>query len=222
MRRARASSGSRPPAPVYEAKGKCLISRLIAWVIGRLLSSPSNQSEQASKISGPIFISVVQSLNSYCVWFMTRPSKQLCALQPRASPGWASRPAHTDRGWQEGPAPCVRPPALPHPWATWQPHLDAEGSGHPRYGPQAQPLGGYGAGAHLHVSLCTAQPGQDQKYAHCTGRETEARGTKQPGVEPGLPPGLIISGGSAWLQRTVRGPEPWAPWGRQPKGKVLA
>lgn len=32
---ARASAGSHPLAPVYEAKGKCLISRLIAWVIGR-------------------------------------------------------------------------------------------------------------------------------------------------------------------------------------------
>lgn len=30
-----AGSGSHPHAPVYEAEGKCLISRLIAWVIGR-------------------------------------------------------------------------------------------------------------------------------------------------------------------------------------------
>lgn len=37
VRRRGASSRSRshPRVPVYEAEGKCLISRLIAWVIGR-------------------------------------------------------------------------------------------------------------------------------------------------------------------------------------------
>lgn len=56
---------------------------------------------------------------------MTRPSKQLRALQPPAGPGWAGRPAQTDRqtdsrcwgtdaGWQEGPAVrALCPPLLP-------------------------------------------------------------------------------------------------------------
>lgn len=35
FRRRRSQRCSHPLAPVYEAKGKCLISRLIAWVIGR-------------------------------------------------------------------------------------------------------------------------------------------------------------------------------------------
>lgn len=56
-----------------------------------ILSSPSNQSEQALKISGPIFISAVKSLNSYCVWFPTKPRQGLCwlwGLSPAVGTHW--------------------------------------------------------------------------------------------------------------------------------------
>lgn len=56
-----------------------------------ILSSPSNQSEQALKISGPIFISTVKSLNSYCVWFPTQPGPRL----PGGSPGAGGRAGET-------------------------------------------------------------------------------------------------------------------------------
>lgn len=67
-----------------------------------ILSSPSNQSEQALKISGPIFISAVKSLNSYCVWFPTKPRQGLCWLRGLSQCG--GHPGDTPLPWKAAPA----------------------------------------------------------------------------------------------------------------------
>lgn len=78
--------------------------------MGDVLSSPSNQSEQASKISGPIFISAVQSLNGFV--FGSRRGRQTAArTAAAASSGWAVT-AHAARrrplpGSPDRPAPLV-------------------------------------------------------------------------------------------------------------------
>lgn len=59
---------------------------------------------------------------------------------------------------------------------------------HHWYHPHAQSFIVYKAGAQPQVSE-SAQPRKVHKCAHCTDGEAEARGTKQPEVESGLPTG---------------------------------
>lgn len=87
---------------------------------------------------------------------------------------------------------------------------------HHWYHLHAQPFIVYKAGAHPQVSE-SAQPRRVHKCAHCTDREAEARGTKQPGVEPGLPPGSAAPW--RWAQPGQDSPSAPCPWTPPPTGR---
>ena len=129
---------------------------------------------------------------------MVHDKAQQTAVRPAATrePRQAGRPPTLTVGSCTGaqglPPPGRPPPGPPAPPgrgpSSWGGGAGARGSGTCAVPPHAQPFVAYRAGAHPQDSDALRSPaGENHQCAHCIDREAEARGTKQPGVEPSLP-----------------------------------